>query len=59
MIWRGHHCYSECSKCGKWVRLNKWIFGGLHFCLSPEPRIKRSVITYQDNEKSCGYIEYE
>ena len=28
----GKDVYTRCADCGKVVRLNKWIFGGLHVC---------------------------
>lgn len=28
----GKKLYGICDKCGKWVRINKLIFGGLHLC---------------------------
>ena len=61
MIWRGTHCYEVCPVCDKTVRLNKSLFGSMHLCLAKteDPMIKRSVITYKDKNKSCGYIEIE
>lgn len=59
-FWRGHHLYAVCGTCNKLVRLNKPLFGDLHLCSPDEsPRIKRSVTTYTDNEKSCGFIEFQ
>ena len=34
----GNGVYVECRWCGKIVRLNKFLFGSLHFCLTPEER---------------------
>jgi hypothetical protein len=28
--------YDRCRRCGKLVRLNKPIFGAMHFCVTPE-----------------------
>lgn len=28
----GNALYSQCSKCGQMVKLNKFLFGDLHFC---------------------------
>lgn len=36
MIIAGGKLYDTCRMCGQLVRLNKPIFGGLHFCLTDE-----------------------
>ena len=30
--------YSVCADCGKFVKLNKCIFGSLHFCIDSKGR---------------------
>lgn len=32
IITAGNGLYSTCSKCGKIVKLNKFLFGSLHIC---------------------------
>lgn len=32
IIKAGNGLYTKCSDCGKMVKINKFIFGGLHFC---------------------------
>jgi hypothetical protein len=70
MFWRGHHCYEVCGVCGKLVRLNKPLLGSLHICLTEEERngfvtrdgcrkVKRSVITHENENGACGFIEFE
>lgn len=41
MIIAGNGIYERCADCGNLVKLNKWIFGGLHFCLTDEERSSR------------------
>jgi hypothetical protein len=41
MIIAGNGIYETCRDCGKLVRLNKPVFGALHFCLSPEERCRK------------------
>lgn len=28
----GNAIYGKCSRCGKLIRWNKWLFGSLHVC---------------------------
>lgn len=32
----GHRLYARCSKCGSIIRINKPLFGSLHFCTREE-----------------------
>ena len=32
----GNKIYRRCCDCGKIVHINKWLFGGLHVCLTEE-----------------------
>lgn len=32
----GASMYSTCDKCGTFVKINKFIFGSLHICVSEE-----------------------
>lgn len=32
----GNKIYCRCAECGSLVKLNKFIFGDLHFCLTDE-----------------------
>ena len=42
MIVAGNGVYDRCRACGQLVRLNKTLFGSLHFCLTDEElRAKR------------------
>lgn len=34
----GESIYMICEDCKTLVKLNKWLFGSLHFCLSSEER---------------------
>ena len=34
--------YDTCSKCGKLVKLNKFIFGDLHICVAPDKTKKKT-----------------
>lgn len=36
MIFAGNQIWDHCQICGKFVRINKPIFGSLHICLSEE-----------------------
>ena len=36
MIIVGNKIYERCADCGALVRVNKFLFGALHICLSPE-----------------------
>jgi len=38
MIRAGSGLYEHCADCGRLVKLNKWFFGDLHFCLTDEER---------------------
>jgi hypothetical protein len=33
--WHGDKAYAVCQECGKLVRINKSIFGSVHFCVDP------------------------
>lgn len=37
----GNYIVERCFACGKMVRTNKWIFGGLHICAPEEVRRQR------------------
>lgn len=41
MIRAGNGLYDYCADCGQLVKLNKWLFGSLHSCLSDEERRAR------------------
>ena len=34
----GNKLYERCPDCGKIVCLNKFLFGGIHICLTPEEK---------------------
>ena len=36
----GKHIFDVCGDCGKIVRLNKFIFGDIHACATPEQQIE-------------------
>lgn len=35
----GNYLVERCGLCGKYVRLNKWMFGSLHLCVDTPPRL--------------------
>lgn len=35
--------YSQCLDCGKFIKLNKFLLGSLHVCLSEEEKNKKSL----------------
>lgn len=38
MIFTGQKVFGVCQDCGKVVRIDKFLFGSMHLCLSPEER---------------------
>ena len=38
MIVVGNQIWETCAVCGKFIRINKVIFGSLHICLTDEER---------------------
>lgn len=54
MIIAGNGIYMVCLWCGKLVKLNKFIFGSLHVCLSEEER-KEKLLRSQYYDKSSQY----
>ena len=42
MIVSGNGIYEICADCGRLVKLNKWLFGSLHLCLTEEDRKSKS-----------------
>jgi len=38
MIIAGNGIYERCCDCGGLVKINKFMFGGLHVCVSAEQR---------------------
>lgn len=32
----GNYLVDRCRACGKYVRINKWVFGSLHLCDPPQ-----------------------
>jgi hypothetical protein len=34
----GDGIYQQCGWCGKFVKLNKTVFGALHFCLTDDEK---------------------
>lgn len=45
----GHRIYSICRYCGGIVRVDKPLFGSLHFCLTDEQRKERERIAREHN----------
>ena len=37
----GNQWWKVCADCGKWVRINKWLLGDLHFCLTDDELSQR------------------
>ena len=42
MFVAGNGIYERCADCGQLVRLNKWLFGSLHCCLTDEDRASKT-----------------
>ena len=42
MILIGNKLYERCPDCGKIVQLNKFFFGSMHICLTPEEQKLRT-----------------
>ena len=47
----GNGLYAECGDCGKIVKLNKWLFGGLHNCVSTEKIARTQEQKKKESEK--------
>jgi len=45
MIIAGNQIWDTCADCGKFIRVNKPVFGSLHFCLTDKERATKSRIT--------------
>ena len=58
MIVAGNCIYDTCPICGKLVKLNKFIFGALHICLSDEEvteRRKHAAAAIQNQLAATSY----
>lgn len=43
MIVAGNGIYEFCRDCGHYVKMNKWLFGSAHFCITSEERAARAA----------------
>ena len=43
MIVAGNKIYERCQDCEELVQINKFMFGGLHFCLTEEERTAKKM----------------
>lgn len=42
MIIAGNGIYEKCCDCGKLVKINKFLFGSLHLCLTEEEKHRKA-----------------
>lgn len=40
----GNSIYGTCSDCGSLVKVNKFIFGSFHICLSDEEKLQKQAL---------------
>lgn len=48
----GNKIYSVCPYCEHFIRVNKPILGGLHFCLNAEEREKKEKILNEQRHRN-------
>ena len=46
----GNKLMTRCTDCGKFVRMDKRILGGLHFCVEVEPQQRHQMPFRQNRE---------
>ena len=47
MIQVGNKLIERCVDCGKLVRVNKWLFGSMHICITDLERQNPYRVTYR------------
>ena len=51
MIVAGNKIYDVCQKCGELVKINKFLFGSMHLCVSDEVSMQRHLL--KEQEQAC------